>query len=427
MSPTRLLPLLLLACSEGHSAQDPAAPARMSVAAATAQLPAQASAGAASVEPERDFAVPPEKFSDAARNFEDAKKALLEGYYDGAFTEDDLYRAAVAGMLERLDPAMRRWNKLLSPSELSQLHSDLEGELVGVGLGIELDPATGYIDVQRVYPGSPAERAGMAPPDKIVTVNGRLYRGLTLNDAVADIRGKAGETVTLSVLRGDKLVSVPLVRQKVTFDQVGHMMASGGVGYVEIPGFNARTPEALRGALGDLGSRGARALVVDLRHSPGGSFDDAVAAVGELVPSGSTVVSLNKRGKVEPIVAKTLPVMLDTPVAVLVDHQTASSAELVTAALQEIRHATVIGSRTQGKWTVQRVDDLSNGYAIKYTVARFTTPAGKSYEGTGMTPDVEVDQSDDATLRARGETDLPRRLAEDAPLRTAMAIVTKAN
>jgi len=267
----------------------------------------------------------------------------------------------------------------------------------------------------------------MAPPDKIVTVNGRLYRGLTLNDAVADIRGKAGETVTLSVLRGDKLVSVPLVRQKVTFDQVGHMMASGGVGYVEIPGFNARTPEALRGALGDLVSRGARALVVDLRHSPGGSFDDAVAAVGELVPSGSTVVSLNKRGKVEPIVAKTLPVMLDTPVAVLVDHQTASSAELVTAALQEIRHATVIGSRTQGKWTVQRVDDLSNGYAIKYTVARFTTPAGKSYEGTGMTPDVEVDQSDDATLRARGETDLPRRLAEDAPLRTAMAIVTKAN
>jgi carboxyl-terminal processing protease len=206
------------------------------------------------------------------------------------------------------------------------------------------------------------------------------------------------------------------------------MMVSGSVGYVEIPGFNARTPEALREALTDLAAKGARALIVDLRHSPGGSFDDAIASVGELVPAGSTVVSLNKRGKVEPIAARTAPLLLEARLAVLVDHETASSAELVTAALQEIRHATVIGSRTQGKWTVQRVDDLSNGYAIKYTIGQFSSPAGRSYEGTGMAPDVEVDEAEDVRERAQLETDATRRLTEDAPLRTAVAIVgTTAN
>jgi carboxyl-terminal processing protease len=424
-----LLPLLLAACSQPPSPSGQGsspAPGTVVVAAATAAAPVGTTAATAKPScTDEDTTVPAEKFTESARNFEEAKKALLDGYYDTGVTEDDLYRAAVAGMLERVDPKMRQWNKLLSPTDIAELRSDLMGEIVGVGIGIELDPATGYIDVQRVFPGSPAERAGVAPPDKIVTVNGKLYRGLTLHNVVADIRGKAGETVTLSILRGDKLVSVPLVRQRVVFDQVSHMIVGGNVGYVGIPGFNSKTPQELHDALTDLASKGARSLVLDMRHSPGGSFDDAVAAVGELVPAGSTVVSLNKRGKVEPIVPKTTPVELEQPIAVLVDHDTASSAELVAAALQELRHATVVGSKTKGKWTVQRVDDLPNGYAIKYTMALFASPAGRSFDGVGMAPDVEVDQADDATMKAQSDTDPVKRLTEDVQLRTALAVLSK--
>jgi carboxyl-terminal processing protease len=220
-------------------------------------------------------------------------------------------------------------------------------------------------------------------------------------------------------------VSVPLVRQKVSFDQVSHMIVGSNVGFVAIPGFNAKTPQQLHDALTDLASKGAHSLIVDLRHSPGGSFDDAVASVSELVPAGSTVVSLNKRGKVEPIVSKSTPVELDEPIAILVDHETASSAELVTAALQELRHATVVGSKTKGKWTVQRVDDLPNGYAIKYTMALFSSPGGKSFDGTGMAPDIEVDQADDATMKAQAEADAVKRVGEDVQLRTAMAVLSK--
>ena len=136
----------------------------MNVAAAPAPAAAApaATSGSSSWSDERDFAVPAEKFSDPQRNFEAAKKAILDGYYSGSLTEEDLYRAAVAGMLERADPTMRKWHKLLSPSDLADLKSDLQGEVVGVGVVIGFDAASGYIDVKGTIPGSPAERAGLA-------------------------------------------------------------------------------------------------------------------------------------------------------------------------------------------------------------------------------------------------------------------------
>ncbi len=378
-------------------------------------------------ENESEYALPPEKFTDAQRNFEAAKHALLDGYYSGTLTEEDLYRAAVAGMLERVDPRMHKWNKLLSHSDLAELRHDVQGEVVGIGVNIAFDPATGYIDVKNTIAGSPAERAGVTPPDKIVTVDGKLYRGLTVHDVVRDIRGKAGETVTLTILRGDKLVTVPIVREKVDFDVARDDLLAGSVGYLWIPSFNTKTPAAVHAALGDLAAKGARALVVDLRENEGGTFDDAVACAGQLVPAGATVASVDKRGKVESLAAKGVtPMLLDRPVAVLVDKSTASSAELVAAALQELRHATLVGARTKGKWSVQRIEDLPNGYAMKFTVGLFRSPAGKSYEGTGMAPDIEVDQPEETTDRALLEHDPAKRLGVDAQLRTAVSVVTAA-
>ena len=427
MRRTVILPLLsLLSCAQapasGKDSPVPSAPVATAVAAA---MPSAAGAEKG-MDEDRDFNVPAQKFTDAQRNFEAAKKVLLESYYDPSITEDDLYRAAVAGMLERADGKMHLWNRLMSPTEVGELRNDLQGEIVGIGIKIELDPATGYIDVKSVIPGTPAERAGIAPPDKIVTVDGKLYKGRNWHDVVADIRGKAGDPVTLSILRGDKLVSVRVVREKVAFDQARGSLLTDGVGLVQIPSFNAKTPPAVRDVLTDLASKGARALVIDLRENQGGSFDDAVAVAGELVASGSTVVVVHKRGGTERVVPKTVPVVRDMPMAVLVNHGTASSAELLTAALQELRHATVVGTSTKGKWTVQTIDDLSNGYAIKYTMGVFASPSGRSFEGTGLAPDVEVDQTDEARDHARAEADPVKRLAEDGPLKTAAAIVSHA-
>jgi len=413
--------LVLPSCSQAPTSS-PGVVAVTAPAVATAAASSSPSSGSSWDE---SSSVPREPFTDPEKNFEAARKALLEGYYRDSITEADLYRAAVAGMLERADPALHKWNKLLSPGDVGMLRSDLQGELVGVGVKIDFDPATGYIDVKGTIPGSPAEHAGIAPPDKIVTVDGKLYKGLSIHDVVGDIRGKPGETVTLSILRGAQLVSVPVVREKLKYDAVQGMMVAGDVGYVRIPGFNAKTPATLHDVLTDLAGKHPRALVLDLRANPGGSFDDSVAAVGELVPAASTVATVTKRDKVEPIVAKTTPVLQGLPIAVLVSHETASSAELVTAALQELEHATVVGMKTQGKWTVQTLEDLPNGYAIKYTVGVFASPSGKSYEGTGLTPDVEVDWTEDAIQAAEGITDPAKRLADDLQLRTAVAVLAR--
>jgi carboxyl-terminal processing protease len=372
---------------------------------------------------DQDFTVPTEPFSDAQRSFEAVKKTLLTSYYDPQITEEALYRAAVAGMLQRVDPSMRKWNKLLSPSDFAELQRDLQGEVVGVGLKISFDPVTGYSDVIAAIPGSPAAAAGLAPPDKIVTVDGKLYKGHTIRDVVGDIRGKAGESVTLSILRGDRLVSVPLTRARITYDPVSKLVFEGDVGYVHIPSFNASTADALASALTDLGARNVRGLVVDLRGCPGGSFDDAVAAVSELLPAGSTIAKLSKRNATDVVTTRRASVLTGIPVAVLVNQETSSGAELSAAALEEDLHALVIGQKTLGKWTVQTLEDLPNGYAIKYTLARFSSPSGRNYEGAGLPPDVEVDMPTRAVDAAEAITDPAARLAADVQLRTAVAMV----
>src|SRR5262249_51541775 len=152
----------------------------------------------------------------------------------------------------------------------------LKGEVVGIGVKIAFDEKSGFAEVLGTIAQSPSEKAGLLPGDHIVTVNGKLYKGMTLKDVVADIRGKAGEPVSLSVLRADKLVSFNVVRDKLAYDGPVHAMLPDNLGYVRIPSFNDKTPAAVRSGLEELERGGARSLVVDLRCAPGGSFERAV-------------------------------------------------------------------------------------------------------------------------------------------------------
>ena len=363
------------------------------------------------------------KFGDGARAFTTVKDTLLKNYYAEGITEDDLYRAATAGMLEKLEPKMKKWNRLLSPKEMAELKNDLKGEVVGIGVQISFDSASGYIDVLAALPGSPAERAGLVAGDKIVTVNGKLYKGMRTGDVVADIRGKAGEPVTLSILRADKLLPFTVKRERVLYDQPSHATFPDGLGYVHIPSFTEKTPAQVKEALDDLAQKNVTSLIVDLRENPGGSFDSAVATAELLLPDDSGIVTLKKRSKDEDKhVARGKGVLTTVPLAVLVSNGTSSGAEFIAGALQEGRHARLVGQHTMGKWSVQSLDDLPNGYAFKYTVSLFKTPAGRSYEGTGIAPDVEVAMNERELARANvakpGD-----RLAIDVQLRTAKELL----
>jgi carboxyl-terminal processing protease len=394
---------------------------------AVASAPAAPATAPASVAPSGgdadDEALAATKFGEGARAFTTVKDTLLKNYYGDGITEDDVYRAATAGMLEKLEPKMKKWNRLLSPKEISELKNDLKGEVVGIGVQIAFDSASGYADVLAALPGSPAEHAGVLAGDKIVTVNGKLYKGMRTNDVIGEIRGKAGEPVTLSVLRADKLLPFTVKRERVLYDQPSHAVLADDVGYVHIPSFTEKTPAQVKEALDDLATKNVTSLVVDLRQNPGGSFDSAVATAELLLPDNSGIVTLKKRGKdEEKYVAKSKGILTALPLAVLVSNGTSSGAEFVTGALQEGRHARVVGQHTMGKWSVQSLDDLPNGYAFKYTVSLFKTPSGRSFEGTGLAPDVEV--SMDERELARANVAKPAdRLAVDVQLRTARELL----
>jgi carboxyl-terminal processing protease len=412
------LSLLALACSSpsahGTDSTGPSLAARSAVESTPASSPAPASA------------TPVAPFGSGEGAFRTVRKALLENYSGAPVGDDELYRAAVQGMLEHVDAQRGSWNKLLTPEDLAAIHSDLMGEVVGIGAQIQFDPVTGYSDVLGVFPGSPAQKAKVAAGDKILDVNGKLFSGKTQKDVLAEIRGAAGETVTLTVLRADKLLTIPIVREVVAYEVVRDFMLPDAVGYLQIWSFNAKTRGAIDRGLGDLAAHHARALVVDMRGNPGGGFDDAISSAEAFLPAGAVIVRIEKRDpKDQAFSAKGATVLAGVPMAVLVDGDTSSGGEFVTAALQDARHATVVGKTTFGKWSLQRIDDLPNGFAIKYTVGVLRTAAGKTYDGVGLLPDVEVDTDKKEMLAVARETDPVRRLAADAPLRTAVALLRR--
>ncbi len=352
---------------------------------------------------------PYEKFENGEKMLQTVKHELLENYVTDV-TEEALYRAAVQGMLSAVDPSRRDANKLMTPAQYAELNIEMKGELVGIGVQFKFDSPSGRADVTGVIKGSPAERAGIRVNDALLTVDGASFRGKNIRDLVNAIRGKAGGQVTLAILRDATIVTSTIERQKIGFDSVGHELLAGDIGLLTIHGFNETTPQATREALTALKS--AKGLVVDLRDNEGGMLDRSVEVAKLLLPKGKVITRLQfKHGK-EDVRTNDAEPVIDVPMVVLINGATRSSAELTAAALREGVHAPLIGTKTFGKWSVQVLKELPNRYVMRYTVASFKTPEGKSYEGEGIAPDIEVERDEAAAPRT---TKLP-----DSQLRTAI-------
>jgi len=414
------LALLSFACGNGTDAT----PSAMAAVAPSA-TPSTAPAHAEPPLPADAEAPPSAPFHDGEKALATVKDALLH-HYDGAdVTVDELDRAAIQGMLEHIDPRRASWNKLLAPDERRALELDLKGELVGIGIELNFDSATGYTDITGIIPASPAEKVGLHAGDRILDIDGHLFKGKTQNQLLAQIRGKVGETVTLNVLRDDKLITFPIVRQRVELEVVHDGMLPDGIGFLEIMSFNAKTRPGVDASLDTLVKEGAHALIVDLRGNMGGGFDDALATAEALLPAGAGIVKVQKKGEAERVYnVKTGATKLPSvPMVVLTNGETASGAELLTVALRLGRKATVVGEKTFGKWSLQAIEDLSNGYAAKYTISLLRAPTGETYDGVGFTPDIEADLDHKVSMAAWHETDLTKRLAIDTQLRTGVNLL----
>jgi len=320
-----------------------------------------------------------------------------------------LERAAVQGMLAALDD---QWSAYYGPSDYTRFEQVLAGSYTGVGVWIRRS-ADGQLRVMSVEPASPAARAGLRPGDVVVAVAGQVVGHRSVADVVASLRGDAGTVVAVQVRRGSAVFVTTLRRAAVRDDDVSASALGGGVEQLRISAFTRGTGRWTRMQVRAAKSRHVRGIVLDLRDNPGGLLDEAVETASAFLRDGP-VVSYQQRDHA--------PVVLDAlgggetgiPLVVLVDGGTASAAEIVASALQDRGRAVIIGSQTFGKGSVQAPSQLSDGSALELTVGHYLTPSGRSIDGVGVTPDLDMPAGTPSAVMEQRAVEVLSGLTADA-------------
>ncbi|WP_374656040.1 S41 family peptidase [Phenylobacterium sp.] len=322
----------------------------------------------------------------------------VERQYVTEVDDQKLIEAAIDGMLTSLDPH----SGYLNPDSFDDMRDQTRGEYGG--LGIEVTSEEGVVKVISPMDGTPAFRAGIKPGDFITAVNGESVLGLSVNEAVKQMRGKPGETVTLTIAR-EKTdpFDVKVVREVIKPKSATAKM-EGDYGYLRVSAFNEKTTEEAQAALADLRAKNPKmkGLILDLRNNPGGLLDQAVG-ISDMFLEGGEIVSQRGRDPrdIERYNARPGDDAGGLPMVVLVNSGSASAAEIVAGALQDRKRAEVVGLTSFGKGSVQTVIPLRGGMdgALKLTTARYYTPSGRSIQKTGIEPDLEVAETREQAQR----------------------------
>jgi carboxyl-terminal processing protease len=366
---------------------------------------------------------------------------MVKSDYVEPVDEKKLISEAIAGMVSSLDPHSQYFDK----KSFKEFREGTSGRFVGVG--IEITQEDGLVKVVSPIEGSPADRAGLKPGDLITRIDSTAVKGLTMSEAVKKMRGEPATKVTLTIFRKDENRTFPvtITREEIKTQSVKSRLVEPGYGWVRLTQFQERTTEDFVRKVEELYKAGPlKGLVLDLRNDPGGLLDAAVAISAAFLPDNVTVVSTNGQLAESKSVYKTAPeyyvrrgadplkrlpadvraALRTVPLVVLVNEGSASASEIVAGALQDHKRATILGSQTFGKGSVQTVRPLGPDTGLKLTTALYYTPGGRSIQAKGIVPDVMVDDTAEgspfAILRMR-EADLDKHLgngngaAEDKP------------
>jgi carboxyl-terminal processing protease len=357
--------------------------------------------------------------------------SMVKSDYVEAVDDKKLISDAIAGMVSSLDPHSQYFDK----KSYKEFREGTAGRFVGVG--IEITQEDGLVKVVSPIEGSPADRGGIKSGDLITKVDDTAVRGLSLNEAVKRMRGEPRTKVVLTIFRKseNRTFPVTIVREEIKVVSVKGKPIEPGYGWVRLTQFQERTVEDMVKKLEDIYNQDPqlKGLVLDLRNDPGGLLDAAVAVSAVFLPDDVTVVSTNGQLEESKYVYKASPqfylrrgadpvrrltevtkgIYKKIPLVVLVNEGSASASEIVAGALQDHKRATVMGSQTFGKGSVQTVRQLGPDTALKITTARYYTPSGRSIQAKGIMPDVLIDDtlegSPYAVLRTR-EADLEKHL-----------------
>jgi carboxyl-terminal processing protease len=336
----------------------------------------------------------------ALRNFADVFNQIRLSYVEEV-DDKTLLENAIRGMLSGLDPH----SNYLDASSFEDLQNHTTGEFGG--LGIEVGMENGFIKVITPIDDTPAVRAGIQSGDVIIQIDNKPIKGLNLQESVTLMRGPAGSTIVLTILRNG--VSAPfeveLKRDVITVASVRSEVLEPGYGYIRISQFQSRTGEDLKKELAKLkaGTQNLNGLVLDLRNNPGGLLQASAKVVDEFINEGMIVYTQGRLPNAySRFMASAQKPADETPMVVLINGGSASASEIVAGALQDHRRAVIMGTRSFGKGSVQTVLPLSEESAIKLTTARYFTPSGRSIQAQGIEPDIIVERARIEALTSNG-------------------------
>jgi carboxyl-terminal processing protease len=329
--------------------------------------------------------------------------------------EEKAIEAAINGMLVSLDPH----SGYMNAEDFSAMDEEISGEYGGLGIEVTLEE--GFIKVIAPTDGSPASRAGLKPGDLITHINQKPILGLTLNDAVRQMRGPKGTSIEITVLReGEDAFDVALTREVIQRKSVSARIEGGNIGYLRISTFDERTTELLKAGIADISAKtGGRpkGIILDVRNNGGGLLEEAVSVSDFFLPGGEVVSTKGRRPQdAERRSATAGEAFKGVPMVVLINGGSASASEIVAGALQDRARATLVGETSFGKGSVQSVIPLgADRGAIRLTTSRYYTPSGRSIQALGIEPDIMITQArlteaEIARLHRWSEADLPNAL-----------------
>jgi carboxyl-terminal processing protease len=314
------------------------------------------------------------------------RQELLQKDYTGQKSAYEAIRQSLKGLG---DP----YTRFLEPKEFDELTSQTSGELSGVGIRLEVNKKTSKLTVVEPIPNSPASKAGIKAGDHIIRINDKPTELMTIDQASAEIKGEVGTEVSLQIDRNEKPpFDLVLERAQIELPSVTYTLnqeQNSKVGYIRLDEFSSHAAEQMQLAIEDLTKKQASGFVLDLRGNPGGLLFSGVEIARMWMEKGAIVSTIDRKGGNQKFSANGQAIT-DLPLVVLVDGYSASASEILTGALKENHRATVVGTRTYGKGTVQSVHSLSDGSGLAVTIAHYFPPSGIDINKKGIAPDVQV-------------------------------------
>ncbi len=319
--------------------------------------------------------------------------SVLESFYfgdvDDETAKDNIYKAYLSSYGDK-------YTMYYTADEYKALKESTNGKFYGIGAVCQLSGEGGVLLVD-VYDNGAGYQAGLRSGDRVVNVDGRDITDMELSSAVALIKGDKGTSVTLEVIRGTERLTFSVVRDAVEAKTVSYTLLDNNIGYLSISQFEEVTTKQFKAAVEDLQSQGMKGLVIDIRNNPGGLLDTVVGMLKYMLPDGLIVYTEDKQGNRKEYKGQDND-EFNLPLAVLVNGNSASASEIFAGAIQDYGKGTIIGTQTYGKGIVQTVKPLTDGSAIKFTIAKYFTPKGQDIHGKGVTPDMVVEYDTDADV-----------------------------